>query len=258
MPTVTLHTKVYGNFQLKIIEENLKSTLKGLAVETKICGVTPRGWVQIAVSGEDEKVALLHLADEIGLCPTRSEHVEKFSTLKGRITALNKSNSELYVDIGVFSPNTIDATIPLNHLQAQLVDGRKTALKKIVELFGFCEQLPLTVKILSINKEKSHIEATLSEKQIIQYRSWTKALLDKLTILGASLSEVKLALKIAKCDRDVVSIKPLGLFEHAMTCKLGTDAAGLIPKIGKNLRNATFSIFNPRRILKFLEDYLIS
>ncbi len=258
MPTVTLHTKVYGNFQLKIVEENLKFTLKGLAVEAKICGVTPRGWVQIAVSGEDEKVALLHLADEIGLCPIHLERVEKFSTVKGHITALNKSNSELYVDIGVFSPNTIDATIPLNHLQAQLVDGRKVAFKKIVELFGFCEQLPLTVKIFSINGEKRYIEAVLSEKQIIQYGSWTKSLLDKLIILGASLYEVKLALKIAKCDRDVVSIEPLGLFEYVVTCKLGTDAAGLIPKIGKNLRNATFSVFNPRRILEFLGDHLIS
>ncbi len=258
MSTVTLHTKVYRNFQLKTVEENLKFTLKGLAVEAKICGVTPSGWVQIEVSGEDEKVALLHLANEIGVCPTRLERVEKFLTIKGHITALNKSNSKLCTDIGVFLPNNIDAIISLNHLQAQLVDGRKVAFKKIVEFFGFCEQMPLNVKILSLNEEKRYVEAVLSERQIAQYGGWMKSLLDKLIIVGASLYEVKLALKIAKCDRDVVSIEPLGLFEHAVTCKLGTDAAGLIPKIGKNLRNATFSVFNPRKILEFLGDYLIS
>ena len=155
MPTVTLLTKVYSQFQLKIVDKNLKSTLKGLKVETKISGATPRGWVQITLSGEDEKAASNHLANEVGLCPTHLEYVEKFSTVKGRITALNKSSGELYVDIGVFSPNIVDAAVPLNRLQAQLVDGRKVALKKFVELFGFCEHLPLTVKVFGIDKRKA-------------------------------------------------------------------------------------------------------
>jgi len=258
MPTVTLLTKVHNDFQLKLVDKNLKSALKGLKVETEICGLTPRGWVQIAVSGDDEKIALHHLADEIGLCPVHLEHVKTFSTMRGRITSLNKSSEKIYVDIGVSSPNIVDVAIPLSHLQAQLVDGRKVALKKFVELFGFCEHLPLTVKILDINEEKSRIEAMLSERQIIQYRNWIKSLLDRLIILGASLYEIRLALKIAKCNRDAVNVEPLGLLEYTVTCKLGTDAAGLIPKIGKNLRNATFSIFNPRKILEFLGDHAIS
>jgi hypothetical protein len=45
----------------------------------------------------------------------------------------------------------------------------------------------------------------------------------------------------------------MGMFEHALTCKLGTDAAGLISKIGRKLRNARFTVFNPRKIRKFLE-----
>jgi hypothetical protein len=90
MPTVTLLTKGYNDFQLKLVDKLLKSMLKGLNVEAEICGVTPRRWVQIAVSGEDEKVALRYLADEMGLCPTRLERVEKFSTIKGRITDLKK------------------------------------------------------------------------------------------------------------------------------------------------------------------------
>jgi len=254
MPTLTLLTKVYNNFQLKLVDKNLKSILKGLRVEAKICGVTSRGWMQIALSGEDETVALRYVTDEIGACPTTLEHVNKFSTIKGRITALNKSRDEIYTDIGVFSPSTVDAAISLRHLQAQLVDGRKVALEKLVKLFGLCEDLPLTVKILNIDKEKSHIDAMLSEKQLIQYRNWTKSLLDRLIILGSSTFEIRLALKDAGLNRDVVNIESLGLFEHALLCKLGTDAAGLIPKIGKKLRNATFSIFNPKEFLEFLRD----
>ena len=240
MPTVTLSTKVYNNFQLNLVDENLKSMLKGLKVETKICGVSSRGLVQIAVSGEDERVALNYLDREKGLCPTFLEHVEKFCTVKGHVASLNKK--ELCVDIGIISPSTIDAAISLKRLQMQLVDGRKTALEKIADMFGFVENLPLNIKICSVNKEKSRVEAMLSEKQLALYRSWTKSLLDRLIVLGASFNEVMLSLERTRCNRDVVNIEPLGLFENAVVCKLGTDAVGLIPKIGGKLRNANFSI----------------
>lgn len=255
MPTVTLPTKVGNNFQLKLVDEKLQSMLKGLKVETKIRGVSSRGLVQIKVSGEDEKVALNYLRGQIGLCPTFLQHAEKFSTVEGYVASLNKK--ELYVDIGIVSPNTVDAAIPLKLLQAQLVDGRKMALKKMADLFGFVENLPLTVKICSVDKEKSRIEAVLSEKQLALYRGWTISLLDRLMVLGASFSEIVLALKKTRCNRDVVSIERLGLFENAVVCKLGTDAAGLVPTIGRKLRNANFSIFNPRKIARCLGDYSI-
>ena len=250
---MTLLTKTYDRFQLKLVDKFLKSALKGLRVETKICGVTPRGWVQIVVSGDDEKVALRYLADEIGLCPARLEDIERLTTIKGRIIAVNKTRGELYVDIGIFSPKIIDATIPLQRLQGQLVDGRNVAFNKLVALFGFCENLPLSVKILSIDKENSHAEAMLSEEQLVEYENWAKSLLDRLIILGSSIYEVRLTLKKAGLNRDVLNIETLGLFELAVICKFGTDAAGLIPKIGKNLRNATFTVFNPKRLLEFLD-----
>ncbi|MDH5482478.1 MAG: DUF2110 family protein [Candidatus Bathyarchaeota archaeon] len=254
MSTVTLITKIHNNYQRKLVKRNLKSTIKGLKVELKICEVTSRGWIQIDVSGEDEKVALRHLAREIGLCPTNLENVERFSTTRGYLTALNKSDREVYVDIGVFSPQVVDAAISLSHMQAQLVDGRKVALRKLIELFGFCENLPLTIKILGVDRKKPHVEAMLSEKQISQYRNWTRSLLDRLVVLKGSFYDVKLALKIAECNRDVVGIETLGLLEYAVVCKLGTDAAGLIPKIGRRLRNASFSVFSPRKILEFLGE----
>ena len=255
MSTVTLPTKVYNNFQLKLVDEKLQSMLKGLKVETKIRGVSSHGLVQITVSGEDEKVALNYLRGQIGLCPTFLHHVEKFSTAKGHVASLNKK--ELYVDIGIVSPNTVEAAIPLKLLQAQLVDGRKMALEKIADLFGFVENLPLTVKICSVNKEKRRVEAVLSEKQLALYRSWTKSLLDRLIVLGASFNEIVLVLKKTGCNRDVVNIERLGLFENVVVCKLGTDAVGLVPKIGRKLRNANFSIFNPRENIEFLGDYSI-
>jgi hypothetical protein len=253
MPIVTLLTKAHNNLQLSHVDKFLKSKFEGLRIMTNVVGTTPSGWIQLTVSGEDEKVALHYLDDQIGLCPTSLEHVERFLVTKGYLTLESQSKYDLYVDIGVFSPDIVHARIPLQHLQAQLVDGRKIALRKLSELFGFCENLLLTVKISNIDSDESRVEAVLSEKQLIQYGNWMNSLLDRLIIIGSSEHEIEWAVKKAGLDRDVVGVQSLAFFEHAVVCKLGTDAVGLIPKIGKTLRNATFTIFDPRKIIEFLE-----
>jgi hypothetical protein len=254
MTTLTLLARVHGVNQLNQIGEALKLSLEDLDVEAKILGTAADRWVQIALSGEDEVIATNYIAKEIGFCPTSFGDVKKSSTLKGYITSFEKSREELMVDVGVFQPKTVHATIPLSHLQAQLVDGRKVALRKMGELFGFCGNLPLNIKIIRVNEEESRIEAELSAQQVEKYTVWQEALLDKLIVLGVALREVKGALEYAKLNRDIISVEPLGLFEHVLTCKLGTDAAGLIPKIGRLLKNAKFAVFNPRKIRAFLES----
>jgi hypothetical protein len=234
-----------------MIKEVLKSDLEGLNAELEVSEAAFPGWVRIAISGEDENTTLNYLTREFGRCPETLESVERFSTIKGRIKALDKSNTQVSVDVGVFAPRMAEATIPLFRLQGQLVDGRKVALAKLIELFGFCENFPLNVKILSVDVLQNHVEATLAEKQLLQYQNWTRSLLHRLIILGARLRDVELAVEKAGFGRDVVSIEALGLLEYAVVCKLGTDARGLIPKVGRYLSKAVFSVFNPERILEF-------
>lgn len=256
MPTVTLLSKVYTNHQVTLVGNQLKSTLKGLKVKIENVEATPRGWIQVNFSGEDEKAALSYLEEEIGLCPLHIENLKKFSTTKGYITGLAGSKNELCLDVGIVSPKNMNAIIPLHQLQAQLADGRKIALKKFAELFSFCETLPLTVKITSINE--NHIEAAMAETQLKLYKKWTKSLLDRIIILGASKQEINMALKNSKCKNEIVEIEQLGLFEHAIACKLGTDAVGLIPKIGRNLSNTTLSVFKPKTILEFFQTFCLT
>jgi hypothetical protein len=254
MATLTLLVKVYDRSQSGLIKDLLKSGLEGLDAELGIQGATTRGWVQIDVSGEDEKTAVNYLTREFGQCPEQLKLVGKFQTIKGRIAGLDKNKAEVSVDIGVFSPSVVDATIPLVQLQAQIADGRKVSLRKLTELFGLCENLPLTVKILNIAEGENHIDAMLAEKQVLHYGNWISSLLDRLIIIGTTSHSIEAALKKAECSRDIVGIESLGLLEHCVVCKLGTDATGLIPKIGRHLREAAFSVFNPKRILEFLQD----
>jgi hypothetical protein len=253
MTTLTLLTRINSDRQLKQISKTLKLAFEGLDVEAEILGIVADRWVQLALAGEDEGVATSYILKEIGVCPASVENIDKFSVRKGFITNLEQSKEELLVDVGVFKPEVVQATVPLRHLQAYLVDGRKVALKRIAELFGFCEDLPINVKVVRLNKEEMRVEAELSEKQKSVYDNWRESLLDRLIVLGPALYEIKRALNQAKLDRDVISVEPLGVFEHALTCKLGTDATGLIPKIGRTLKNAKFAVFNPKRLRQFLE-----
>ena len=253
MTTLTLLTKINNDYQLKQIDKALRLAFEGLEVEAKILGIAADRWVQIALAGEDEGIATNYVIKEIGLCPSTFGNVKKLSTLNGYVANLKKNGEELSVDVGVFEPKIVHATIPLRRLQAQLVDGKKIALGKIAELFGFCKDLPVNIKVTSLNEEESRIEAELSSRQIRKYTVWRESLLDRLLVLGSPLHEINMTLEYARLDRDVIGVEPLGLLEHALTCKLGTDAAGLIPKIGRILKNAKFAVFNPKRLREFLK-----
>ena len=250
MTALTLLTKIENDGQLKQVSKALQLLLKGLEVEVKVLGAVAGGWVQMSLSGEDEEIATNYVIKKVGLCPTSFENVKKFSTLKGYIQNIGKN--ELTVDVGVFQPKTVPATVSLSHLQAALVDGRKLALRKIAELFGFCQGLPVSVKVKDLDEEESRLDAELASKQVRKYVVWRESLLDRLVVLGVALHEVEATLEHARLDRDVIDVEPLGLFEHALTCKLGTDAAGLIPKIGRSLKSARFAVFNPKTLRRFL------
>ena len=249
---MTLLTKARNDFQLHQADRNLKGVLKGLDSKVEIVGMNSRGWIRISVDGQDKQVALKYLSDKIGFCPVELEKITVFSTCKGFLRDSDQDKNELAVDIGVFNPKYVDAVVPLNRLQAQIGDGRKMALSKLAELFGLRENVPLNLRVTQISLQEQHIEAELSEEQQKRFHDWTRSMLDRLLIVGASFSEVRSTIRRSDIIRDVIRIEPLGMFEHAVVCKLGTDAAGLIPKIGKSLKKAVFTVYNPRNIVRLL------
>ncbi len=102
MTTLTLLTKIYNANQLKQIDKTLKLSFEGLDVETQILGTVVDGWVQVALSGEDEGIATSYLTKNMGLCPTSLDSVNKFSALKGYVTNLEKSSGRVIVGRGSF------------------------------------------------------------------------------------------------------------------------------------------------------------
>jgi hypothetical protein len=249
MTEIILLSKIYNSHQMKQIDLILSDLIGDLNVDLSIKGTLADRWVQLDLSGEDEAVATKLLEREVGFCPVSLDNVKKFAALKGYVVNLEESIEEISLDIGVVQPKTVYATIPLKHLQSHFAEGRKTTLNKINELWGICENLPLNIKVLDVNTEKNRVEAELQPTQIRKLVLWKDSLLDRLLVIGASLHEVNSAVEQEGLSRDVIEVESLGIFEHVLVCKLGTDAAGLIGRIGRRLRKAKFTVFNPKKIV---------
>jgi hypothetical protein len=255
MTTLTLLVKASNLGQVKQIDELLKTQFEELDVEVKVLTNSANRWVQVSLSGEDEAIATSYINKEIGTCPTSLDNAKNYPVLKGYISKLDLNKQELIVDVGIFEPKIVLVTVPLTCLQAQLVDGRKVDLKKIAEIYGFAERSPLSIKPVSpIAEEDDVLQAELSVEQVEELHAWQQSLLDRLIILGASKDRIENVLERTRLNRDVIGIETMGMFEHALTCKLGTDAAGLVSMVGRYLRNSVFVVFNAKKSLDFLGE----
>ncbi|MCD6240677.1 DUF2110 family protein [Candidatus Bathyarchaeota archaeon] len=252
MAVVTLLEKVYGRRSAKEFQRTFAEMCRGLNVKLKVLTCAPRGWIRLEVKGEDERAALNFLKEEVGLAPVSIKNIRRGDIIRGRVIS-SKSKIELKLDLGVYEPEMIDASVPLRHLQAQLADGKKLALKTIIELYGLYPNLPLEVKVHRLDVESELIEVHLSEWQILLFDRWIRQTLERLIILGVTREEIEYAIKTLRLSRDIYAIESLGLLEHAIICKLGTEARGLIPKLGPKLQNAVLTPFTPTKIQKTIE-----
>ena len=251
MPTVTVLEKLYGLSSPETVETLYSSLVSGLKVQLRFAGTTDRMWIQLEVSGEDETAALNLLDHEVGLASVSLDKLKRFSVLHGKVVFSGKSEKELYVDLGVFSPTTCDAILSGKRLCAQLADGKKLPLQKLVELFCLYDNMPLEVKIVQgVEEANSNVEAGLSEAQFSLFSGWVRCRFDRLIILGSLFSDVERAVKFSRHSRDIIKIESLGVLEQLVLCKLGTDAVGLIPKLGRYLKSAVLVPFSPKKIIE--------
>lgn len=253
MPTITLLEKLYADISRKTAESRIQASCEGLKATIKVAEITKQGWIRLDVSGEDEVAALSLLEQEFGTAPVYAKSVREGNVYSGKIVLSGRSSMEICVDVGAFLPEPMDATVSLQHLQAQLVDGKKLPLQRITRLFCFLDNFPIRILIKRIDDERKRFVAELSEEQISFISNWTDSNLERLCIFGVFSETVENAVKITGHLRDIVEIENLGMFEHVVVCKLGTDAVGLIPKLGRLMPIAVFGVFSPKEISRFVK-----
>jgi hypothetical protein len=247
MINLTLLVKASNPSHLQKIEDMLQGQFEDLDVKLTLKTGEAK-WVQATLNGEDEVIASNFVKKKIGVAPENLKQIEPSTVLKGFISKVDPNQQQIRVDVGVFAPKPIQAIIPQATLQNQL--GKKVDLQKMAQAYGFFEDVPLNVRVVEV--AETGLVAELAEAQIETFSLWQQSLLDRLMVLRVSSEELEGVLERAHLYRDVIGVEELGLFEHVLTCKLGTDAAGLIPKVGRYLRNARFVIFSPVRNLQII------
>ena len=252
MTNLTILVRALNFGQVKQIDELLKTQFAELDVEVQVRSNPTNRWIQVSLSGEDEAIATAFIKKEIGTCPTSLENAKNQAVLKGYIQKVDLSKKELVVDVGIFEPKIVMATLSLENLQAQLFGGRAVDLKRVCEVYGFAERMPLSIKPAS--QEGELLQAELAPEQVEKLHAWQMSLLDRLIVLGSSKETIQVVLERTRLTRDVIDMEALGMFEFALTCKLGTNAAGLVSIVGRYLRNSVFVVFNAQRNLDFLGE----
>ncbi len=259
MTTLTLLVKATNFGQAKQIDELLQTEFGELDLEVKVLTNSKNRWVQVSLSGEDEAIATSYINREIGTCPGSLENAKNFPVMRGFISKLDLSKQEVVVDVGIFEPKIVQATIPLTTFHTQLMNGKALDLKKIAESYALAERSPLSIKAVSpLTDATEGFQAELAAEQVEKLHAWQQSLLDRLIVLGASKETLENVLKRTRLTRDVIDIEDLGMFEHALTCKLGTNAAGLVSVVGRYLRNSVFVVFNAKKSLDLLSEHTLT
>jgi hypothetical protein len=249
MTDLTLFVKAFNSGQLKQIDELLHGQFEDLDVKATLTADPSNKWVHLSIEGEDEVVATAFARKEIGICPASMDKVEEGAVLKGYITKVDESRGQLVVDVGVFEPKIVQAVIPLITLRNQFSAPKEATIGQVAGAYALSEGLPIIVKVTS---KDEGLKAELSQELVEKLKSWQLSLLDRLIILRAPKELVTTSLERAHLDRDVIDVEQVGFFECALTCKLGTEARGLIPRVGRYMRNAVFVVFSGKKSVDFL------
>ena len=77
---------------------------------------------------------------------------------------------------------------------------------------------------------------------------WKKASTDRVTVNGATRSEIKYSIKKTGHSRDIYGIERLGLLEHDIVCRENTDGPGIVASIGPFLHSEIGVVIGDARL----------
>jgi len=230
---------------LREFEKEIRSICGDLKVQTEKIETTVGGWISIEYDGEDSEVFTEALRQRYGLAPVQFSKLEPGDVYRGFVVGSGKVGYGLYVDIGVFSPSRRDGLYPLYRMRAQLADGEVQPLRQIAKRFCLQDGLPLNVRIEELETAE-RISLALTERQASFFKDWEKYPFDRIVVIGSLAGKVEAAIRKAGLDKDIVGVERLSLTSSILTCKLGTEAPGVIFKLGPNLPAAKLHPFIPR------------
>ncbi len=199
------------------------------------------GWVKVRVSGPDERVAENIITRIYGRVPSITE-VKEGDEFRGFLIDVGKVGYGLYLKSFIEDK---DALYPLFEMRRQLADGHKVPARAIAKAYGLIDGIALQLRVTKVLPEGVYVE--LSPRQLGVIKGIIFQELDGLFVVGATPKELDRALIRTGHKRDV-RVRRLSFLSHLLICKRGTQARGLIPRLGPHLPGSVFSILSWSRV----------
>ncbi|WP_455282681.1 DUF2110 family protein [[Eubacterium] cellulosolvens] len=236
----SLQREAIQQFNLKLREET-----KDLDVNIKKIDITSGDWILIEYDGEDNEIFTELLRRDHGFIPIEVAKIKHEETYRGFVIGNEEHDRGLYIDIGIISPRRNYGLYPLHRIRTQLGEDKTKSLKEITEKFCLYKGIPLNVRIEGIKNVRKIILAATDEQES-RLKDWDRYPFDRVVVLGAFNNQIKKAIQITQLTRDIIRLDTLSFTSSFLTCKLGTDAPGVISKLGKELRHAKLFSFIPK------------
>ncbi len=245
-----IQERIPDNFPLeKLLEElgwEILKRLEGLDVPDLDLDLKD-GWVQVTISGPDEGIAENLIIKSYGKMPEFNK-LKVGDVFKGFIVDLGRVGYGIYFKV---SDSGKDALYPLFKMRSQLAKGRKLSVREIIRAYGLVNDLALELEL--IKKDEKGIYVALSPRQLSMIENWIRRGIDVLFVVGATSKQVRRALLRTGHRRDVSMIRT-SFLSHALVCKRGTQAKGLIPRLGPYLPRAILSVLSTTRVKELLSQ----
>ncbi|MFT4921463.1 MAG: hypothetical protein ACI8XM_000660 [Haloarculaceae archaeon] len=211
---VVLATKVYvgGSARERALDglnSMVADVLAGLEVDWEI-GLRDDDFPSVTLSGPDDVAARNLLREEWGEI---TPHLEEGSVHVGTLESWDEDGFVL--DAGR------EVRIPADQLG--LGQGSPDQIRT---RFGLVQHLPLSFV--------AGDPPRLADDQRDALYEWTRGT-GRLNVNSATRSEVRATINRAGHADDIVTVERLGLLEHSVVCREGTDPPGLLASVGEYL-----------------------
>ncbi len=230
-----------------LVNERLRELATGLDASARVEGFTGNGFIRIRMEGSDSEVLTELVKRQLHVAPEDISQLEVGDNFKAYVKAINQKNESLEVEIGPVSAH-VKCEINRYALAAQLCDGRSVPVERIARTYCIQEEVPILSRITQIDRHRKQLEAWISDDQIARFENWRRQRFHRIIAIGDFRERLSEAIRISRVERDVIDIEELAFTASSLVCKLGTEAPGIIAKIGRHIGKVRLHAFLPERL----------
>jgi hypothetical protein len=233
---------------MTVFKARILKLSSGLDVSVQL-GVTGNRFVNAEVLGSDSEFFVELIKREMGVAPRSLSEIEVDDNFKAFVNGIDTKRQSIEVEIGPVS-TSVKSEIVREALIAQLCDGKNIPIDGVAQTYCIQEGTPILVRIRSINPERRQIAVWISDDQVARFEQWRRERTHRIIAVGGPREKLNEAIRLSKMQRDIIQVEELSFTASSLVCKLGTDAPGIIAKIGHYMSEFKLYAFLPERLDK--------